>query len=123
MLNYNGLYKPEWIILKCFISLIYFFIIIEKFYLNEDEVLKRLSIGEMWRICGGTSDGQQTKDCPRVSDSICIELPPLAICYTCTIPQDSLKCNTQALCNCPEWGQYDCECPPKNSCIPFDFLC
>lgn len=54
----------------------------EKFQLNEDEVLKRLSNGEMWRICGGTSDGQQTKDCPRVSDSICIELPPLAICYT-----------------------------------------
>lgn len=46
MLNYNGLYKPEWIILKCFISLIYFFIIMEKFQLNEDEVLKRLSIGE-----------------------------------------------------------------------------
>lgn len=95
----------------------------EKFYLNEDEVLKRLSIGEMWRICGGTSDGQQTKDCKRVSDSICIELPKLAICYTCTVKQDTVNCNKQALCQCPKKKQYDCGCPPKNACIPFNLFC
>lgn len=95
----------------------------EKIRLNEDDVLKRLSNGEMWHVCGGVSGDKQTKNCPRISDTICTEVPPLTLCSYCTVPQDSLKCQPQALCGCPEWGQFDCDCPPKHLCIPVGITC
>lgn len=95
----------------------------EKIRLNEDDVLKRLSNGEMWRVCGGTSGDKQTKNCPRVSDSICTEVPKLPLCFVCITPQDSVKCNPpQGLCQC-NWGQYDCDCQQKEACIPVVITC
>ena len=59
--------------------------IMEKFFLNEEKILERLSSRESRSLCGGTGVDILGDNCIVVQDSICSAIQD----SVCNIPQDS----------------------------------